>query len=471
MKESSSKPVLWILLLLGLSIFVCAVAVAGGASFFMLRTGSNPVAESAPVESVLEQVEVTREVVVEVEVTREVVLEVTREVEVNMAVDSPTAVPQPTDAPPTPTPQPTAVADPPEEARDEEIDLDLFYEAWEILRRDFDGEMPSEEEMLYAIINGSIGSLEDDYTRFIPPDIAARLREDMGGSVQGIGAFVRETEDGFVEIVRPLSGQPAELVGLQAGDLIIGVDGESVVGQTLDEVLLKVRGPEGTVVNLTILRDREEELEFTITRTRFEVPIIEAKMLTDTIGYIHLTEFNANAETRLIEAFNDLLAQGATSLVFDLRDNPGGFLNQSVAVADLFLPESVVLLERNNKGLSETFMADSGDPAEDFPLVVLVNAGSASASEIVAGALRDNGRAVLIGETTFGKGSVQQLHTLSNGAELRVTIARWYTPANVSISDEGIAPDIEVPAPDSFELGGEDDVQLQRAIEYLQTGQ
>lgn len=457
MSESASKPVRWVLWLVGGLVLVCLMTAVGAGSFFLGRASN----ETEPmIETITEQVEVTREVAVEV----------TREVEVVAETDPQTAVPEPTPQPTPPPATPTAVpAEAPETT--DTIDLDLFYEAWDILRQDFDGELPSDEELLYAIINGSIGALDDQYTRFVKPDIAARLREDMGGSVEGIGAFVRETEEGFIEIVRPLDGQPAELAGIQAGDIIIGVDGESVIGQGIDEVLLKVRGPQGTVVNLTILRDGEEELAFTITRTRFEVPIIEAKMVTDTIGYVHLTEFNANAEARLVEALDDLAAQGATSLIFDLRDNPGGFLNQSVAIADLFLPESVVLFERNNKGLAETFMADTGDQAEKLPLVVLINAGSASASEIVAGALRDNGRATLIGETTFGKGSVQQLHTLSDGSELRVTIARWYTPADVSISDAGITPDIEVPSPDDFTLGGEGDTQLERAIEYLQTGQ
>ncbi|MGB5058150.1 MAG: S41 family peptidase, partial [Candidatus Promineifilaceae bacterium] len=351
------------------------------------------------------------------------------------------------------------------------LDLSTFYEAWSIIGQQFNGEMPAQEDLLHAIVGGSVETLGDPYTRYVEPDIAARFREDMGGSVEGIGAFVRENEEGFIEIVRPIDGQPADLVGIQAGDLIIGVDGESVVGQNIDEVLLKVRGPQGSVVVLNIFRDGEDELEFTVTRTRFEIPIIETQMATPEIGYVRLAEFNANAEERVREAVSDLMAQGAQSIIFDLRDNPGGFLDQSVGIADLFLPEGVVLYERNNKGEEQTFTAVSGDEAESIPMVVLINAGSASASEIVAGALRDNGRSLLIGETTFGKGSVQQLHTLSDGSELRVTVARWYTPANVSISDSGITPDIEVPSPDDFTLGGEGDTQLQRAIEFLQNGQ
>jgi carboxyl-terminal processing protease len=399
-----------------------------------------------------------------IEVTREVPVEVPVEIEVTVIA---TAVPG-QEAPAQPTAVPTDALDSQPLTDAANIDLSVFNEAWDIIEKDFDGELPPEEEVLYAIIGGSLETLDDNYTRYIRPDVAARLREDMGGSVEGIGAFVRENDDGIVEIVRPIAGQPAEKAGLRAGDLIIGVDGEDVIGMSLDEILPLVRGPRGTEVVLTIFRPKTgEELEVPIIRVRFEVPIIESKMLDDGIGYIHLTEFNANAAERTQEALADLQAQGATRIIFDLRDNPGGYLDQSVAIGDLFLPGGVVLYERNNQGLEKEFTADAGDAGEDIPLVVLVNAGSASASEIVAGALRDNGRAILIGETTFGKGSVQQIHQLSDGSELRVTIARWYTPANVSISDEGITPDIEVVSPDVFTLGGEGDTQLERAIEYL----
>lgn len=373
------------------------------------------------------------------------------------------------------TPAPPATEPPAEETTVpvdiDNLNLDLFYEVWGIVERDFDGSLPPEEDLMDALIMGSLETLDDDYTRYIPPEIAARLREDMGGSVEGIGAFVRENEEGFIEIVRPIDGQPADEAGLLPGDIVIAVDGEDIIGQSLDEVILKVRGPKGTAVTLTIAREGEPEpLEFTIIRTRFEIPIIETNYFEEeNIGYVRLTEFNRNAESLLTEAVAELMAKNPDGIIFDLRDNPGGFLDQSIAVADLFLPEGVVLYERNNQGLDETFTAETGDMAESIPMVVLVNAGSASASEIVAGAIQDNGRAILIGETTFGKGSVQTVHTLSNGAELRVTIARWYTPNNNSIDKQGITPDIEVESP--LDLGGEDDTQLQRAIEYLTTGQ
>lgn len=350
-------------------------------------------------------------------------------------------------------------------------DLELFFEVWEILEEDFDGELPTESELNSAIISASIDTLGDEYTNYVEPEIAQRMREDMGGSFEGIGAFVRENDDGLVEIVRPMDGRPADIAGLEAGDIIIEVDGENVVGQSLDEIITKVRGPRDTVVILGVLRaDDEELIEISITRARIEIPTVEYELMEDGVGYLQLTSFNAVASDQVEAAIEDLIDQGATSLVFDLRDNPGGFLDAAVNIADLFLPESVVLYERNNQGLNQTFRADDGDAGEDIPMAVLVNAGSASASELVAGALRDNDRAVLIGDVTFGKGSVQQIRTLTNGAELRVTIARWYTPGDVNIGANGLTPDIEIELPEDVSLGAEDDPQLLRAIEFLTTG-
>lgn len=392
----------------------------------------------------------------------------------------PTATPAPTETllptvvVPTSTPAPLEQIDPPAGSPLAAADYQTLYEVWELIAGQFDGPMPSPEEIAESLIAGSLETLDDEYTRFVPADVAERMRQDAEGAVEGIGAFVIENDEGQFEIVRPIDGQPADLAGVRAGDVLIKVDGQSVLDLTFDEVILLVRGPQGTSVNLTFLRDGEE-VEFTIVRVRFEVPIVESEILPaemtggETIGYIHLTEFSRNAEERLWEALEQVLDAGATGLVLDLRDNPGGFLDQSVAVADAFLPEGVVLYERNIRGLDDTFRTRDGDAAESIPLVVLVNAGSASASEIVAGALQDRGRAILVGETTFGKGSVQQIHPLSDGSELRVTIARWYTPNNNTIDGTGITPDFEVESPE--DLGGPEDGQLMRAVEYLLTGQ
>ncbi|MCI0393788.1 MAG: S41 family peptidase [Chloroflexi bacterium] len=348
-------------------------------------------------------------------------------------------------------------------------DLQLLIRVWSIIRSEFDGELPSEEEVVYEAIIGSLGLLEDPHTSFLTPEVAQRFREQLDGSFEGIGAFVNLSEEGYLVIERPIEGQPADLAGLEAGDLVTAVNGESVLGKSLDEIIAEVKGPRGTSVTLSILREGQtESFDVTIVRDLIEIPIVEAEMLDGNIAYVHLTSFSSNAEQRLLEALEALMAQEPRAVILDLRDNPGGFLNQAVAVADVFLPEGVVLYQRDRNGVEEVFEADNGDIAETIPLVVLVNAGSASASEIVAGAIQDYGRGVLIGELTFGKGSVQTVHDLPDGSELRVTIARWYTPQERLIDQLGITPDIEVATPEEF--GGEADTQLQRAIEYILTG-
>jgi len=387
----------------------------------------------------------------------------------------PTVLP-PTEPPATATAEPTTEIIISEESPLRSADFTTFYDTWELIADEYDGALPPADELIQAAISGSLEALGDNYTRYVAPDVAERMRQDMAGAVEGIGAMVQENDDGLFEIVRPIDGQPADLAGLQPGDVLIEVDGQSVLEYSFDEVILMVRGPAGTTVNLKVLREGEPEpLAFSIVRARFEVAVVEYEILPAemtggaAIGYIRLTEFGATAEEKLLEALAAVLAEQPTGLIFDLRDNPGGYLDQSVAVADAFLPAGVALFERNIRGLDQTFTTDDGDAAEEIPLVVLVNAGSASASEIVAGAIQDRGRAVLVGETTFGKGSVQQIHTLADGGELRITIARWYTPDNHTIQDEGITPDIEVASPEN--LGGPEDGQLMRAIEFILNGQ
>jgi carboxyl-terminal processing protease len=347
-------------------------------------------------------------------------------------------------------------------------DLELIIEVWDIIGQEYDGDLPTDAEVTYSAINGSLAILNDEFTRFIPPELAERAREQLEGSFEGIGAYVDLNEDGYLVIIRPIEGQPADLAGIQSGDIITQVDGESVLGKTLDEIIAEVKGPKGTEVKLTIRRDAtDESFDLTVKRDLIEIMIVESKLLDDDIAYIRLSSFSSSAEDQLAVALNELLAQDPKALIFDLRDNPGGFLNQSVAVADLFLKDGIVLYERNQGGVEQVFESDDGDIGEQVPLVVLVNSGSASASEIVAGAIQDQARGMLIGESTFGKGSVQQTHVLSDGSELRVTIARWYTPDNLSIDEQGITPDINVDTPSEF--GGDSDIQLQRAIEYILT--
>ncbi|MFN2190704.1 MAG: S41 family peptidase, partial [Candidatus Promineifilaceae bacterium] len=348
----------------------------------------------------------------------------------------------------------------------EAIDKDLLIEVWEIINREFDGILPTTDEITYEAINGSIDLLDDQYSRFLPPDVAERARIQIQGGYEGIGAYVDLTEDGDLLIVRPIDGQPADEAGVRGGDVVTEVDGEVINGMTLAEIVALVTGPRGTDVTLTLYRSSTDEiLEFTITRQRIEFPIVISRMLDEDIGYVRLTSFSVGAQEQLGSAIEELLKSEPIGLILDLRDNPGGLLAESIEVSDLFLPEGVVAYQRDNKGNEKVFESADGDLAEGIALVILVNEGSASASEIVAGAVHDQGRGVLIGENTLGKGSVQQSYTLSDGSELRVTVAKWYTPNNVTIGGEGIAPDIQVNTPE--DLGTEDDIQLNRAIEFL----
>lgn len=352
----------------------------------------------------------------------------------------------------------------------EDVDMSVFWEVWATLEDRFYYEVPSEEERVQGAIQGLIQSLDDPYTAYIPPDLAAVLREDTTGEFEGIGAFVEEAPEGGVQIIRVFEEGPAEQAGMEAGDIVVAVDGQDVTGMILNEALLLIRGEAGTTVRLTVFRMEEDEmLEFSVTRERLLVPTVESEMLEDNVGYVALFQFNAIATRELRAAVEDLMNQGAESIILDIRNNPGGFLDEAVSVADLFLPRGIVLIERNVDGREQTFRTRSGDIAEDVRLVVLVNENSASASEIVAAAVQDNGRGTLIGETTFGKGSVQLLYNLSDGSQLRVTYANWYTPDDVSISENGVEPDIVVEADEADTSA--DDVQLERALEFLQSGQ
>jgi len=351
-----------------------------------------------------------------------------------------------------------------------DFDYELIQEILELLDEQFYGELPDRQALTYGAVRGMLMSLDDPYTSFIDPQVTAILNEDASGTFEGIGAMVTMRDDGYLEIASLIPGQPAEAAGILPGDIILAVGDQSIVGMGLYEAISYIRGPAGTDAVLTIARaDEEESIIITVTRARIEVPIVEYRMLDDEIGYILLSEFDANATDRVQEALKELGRQNPKGLIFDLRSNPGGWLDQSIRVSDLFLNKGLVAIERDSSGREQRFYSYDGDVGEDIPLVVLVNRGSASASEIVAGALQDRGRAVLIGTPTLGKGSVQRPNALSDGSQLRVTIARWYTPNDNSIHGNGLEPDILVEFPRDTPPG--EDPQLERAIEYLKQGQ
>ena len=351
-----------------------------------------------------------------------------------------------------------------------DFDYALVQEVLVLLEEQFYGELPDRQALTYGAIRGMLLALDDPYTSFIDPQITAILNEDASGTFEGIGAMVTMREDGYLEIASLIPGQPAEAAGVLPGDIILAVGDQSIVGLGLYEAISYIRGPAGTDAVLTILRaDEEDEITVIVTRARIEVPIVEYRMLDDEIGYVLLTDFDANATDSVQEALEELARQNPKGLIFDLRSNPGGWLDQAIKVSDLFLNKGLVMIERDSAGGEQRFYSYDGDIGEDIPLVVLVNRGSASASEIVAGALQDRGRAALIGTKTLGKGSVQRPNALSDGSQLRVTIARWFTPNDNAIHGDGLEPDILVEI--SEDTPTDEDPQLERAIEYLLQGQ
>jgi len=385
---------------------------------------------------------------------------------------SPSASDSSSDVDPTPEPTATPFPVPTPQTEDQET-FQLFWEVWDLVQRYYYDELPSVQQITYAAIRGMLETLDDKYTAFIEPDVAAILEEDATGQFEGIGAFVDLDESGRVRIVDTFEDGPAAEAGLRAEDRVVAVDGDSVVGDPLYEAIGKIRGPAGSDVTLTVEREgTPEPFSVIVTRAKLEIPIVEHEMLDEDVGYIRLHEFSATASDSLEEGLEMLLEQDPQGIVLDLRQNPGGWLDQAIEVADLFLGDELVAVERFSDGREREFNAGSGDIAEEIPLVVLVNNGSASASEIVAGALQDQERAPLIGTQTFGKGSVQRPFSLSDGSELRVTVALWFTPDDQRIQGQGLTPDVEVPWPEEErQEEPEQDPQLQRAIEYLLEGE
>ncbi len=342
-----------------------------------------------------------------------------------------------------------------------------FWEAWEILQDDYVDQPLDSETLMRGAIRGLVDSLEDPHTSYMDPDQFLQANFPLNGEYEGIGAWV-DSEAEFLTIISTMPGSPAEAAGLQAGDEVIGVNGDDVIGLDPSLVIRQVLGPAGTPVVLTIRREEvPDPFDVEIIRDKIDLPSVESEILDDNIAYVRLFSFGADTASDLSRALRDLLRDDPKGLILDLRGNGGGFLNSSVDVASEFLSDGVVLIERFGDGEETIYQVRSGGRATDIELVVLVNGGTASASEIVAGAIQDHGRGLLVGETTFGKGSVQNWVELADSAgAVRVTIARWYTPEDRLIHGIGLSPDIEVLIPESGLEEGEDP-QLDEAIKLL----
>jgi carboxyl-terminal processing protease len=365
----------------------------------------------------------------------------------------------------------------------EGADLAPVYKAWNLLDENFvpatTGSTSSPQataavttqDKIWGMISGLAASYGDDYTQFFPPKEKQIFETSLAGNFEGVGMEIA-VKAGVLTVVAPLKGNAAERAGVKSGDKILTIDDESTEGLSVEEAVGKIRGPGGTTVKLSLLRDSELPFDVSIVRETINLPIIDTTLRPDGVFVLRLYSFNAMSPQEFRNAVREFAASGSDKLIIDLRGNPGGYLEAAADIASWFLPvgKPVVTSDYGGKQPEEVFRSRGYDVFTDnLKLVILIDGGSASASEILAGAMKDYGKATLIGETSFGKGSVQQTFDVTPDTALKITVARWLTPNRVSISHQGIAPDIKVEMTDEDLKAGRDP-QLDRAVEYLLTG-
>ncbi len=321
------------------------------------------------------------------------------------------------------------------------VSTEGLQEIYDKLKKNYDGDV-TKETLLDGLKKGAVASVGDPYTVYMSPDEAKEFNSDLDGKFEGIGAELSQ-EEGLIVIVSPIKGAPAEKAGLQPRDIVVEIDGESSTEMTVSEAVKRIRGEKGTEVKLGIVREGEK-LEFTIKRDTIDIASVEWTSDNGT-GVITISRFSSDTTDLVRKAAQEFNDKGITKVILDMRGNPGGLLDQAVGVSEVWLEKgSTVLDEKRGDEVIQSFKTEKAPIFKDVKTIVLINEGSASASEIVAGALKDNNKATLMGEKSFGKGSVQQLLELSNGGALKVTIARWYTPGGKNIDKEGISPDNEI---------------------------
>jgi carboxyl-terminal processing protease len=349
-------------------------------------------------------------------------------------------------------------------------DFSIFWEAWDRIEASYFGELPSSRQMTYGAVRGAISVLNDPYTVFIEPAARDLERDNLRGNFGGIGASVRQDENGNFLLV-PIAGNPAEAAGILEGDILLAVDDHDISSEMrVEDVVRLIRGEEGEAVTLTVLHPgAAEAVSITIIRAAIRLPSVNYRVLEEdpSIGYLQLVRFSAESDNEVREALVALQEQGVQRLILDLRQNVGGLRDAAVDVSDHFLDQGPVLYQMSKDEDERVFSATEETLAADMPLVVLVDGGTASAAEIVAGALQDHGRAVLIGLATLGKGSVQDVYDLSDGSSIHVTSARWFTPDRNAIDNQGLTPDIIVQPTQEAIDSGVDEI-LQQAIQHLQ---
>ena len=349
--------------------------------------------------------------------------------------------------------------------------IDLFGEVLEKIKQEYVDEI-DQADVMDSAINGVLQSL-DPYSAYMSPELFKSMQTESSGEFGGLGIEIG-MEAGVVKVIAPISDTPAEKAGIKAGDYIVRINDEQVQGKTLMEAVKLMRGPVGSSIELTIRRKNvKKSLTFNIQRQIIEVKSVESKILGNkkNIGYVKLKSFNENSDKQFIRKVKNYEKQkNLIGYIIDLRNNPGGLLNQAISITDFFLEKGEIVSTKGRR-ISETrkFFARAGDGIKGKPVIVLINNGSASASEIFAGALKDHKRAIILGENSYGKGSVQSIIPLRNGGGIRLTISKYYLPSGKSISEVGVSPDITVEEQNQFELETDKDNQLKYAINLFQS--
>lgn len=351
-----------------------------------------------------------------------------------------------------------------------DADFNLFWEAWQKLRDNhIDSDQYSNQDLVYGAIKGLAGSLGDTHTAFFPPQEAEKFLQDVNGNFGGIGAEIGLDDNQTLSVIAPLKGSPAEAAGVQPGDLILEVDSNSTVEMSVDEAVSYIRGTIGTAVVLQMYRTGwEQPRDVRIVRDKIEVPTLDISYKEDgSVAYIQLYSFNENAIPALTRAIREMQTKEVRGIILDMRNNPGGYLEVAIGLAGFFVePGSTVVSEQFKDGTSEPFLARGSGILKDIPVVVLINEGSASASEILAGALRDIRGVKLVGEKSYGKGTVQEIQNLSDRSSMKITIARWVMPAGDILDKVGLEPDYVVELTDE-DIKAKKDAQLEKALEVL----
>ena len=359
----------------------------------------------------------------------------------------------------------------PSSTDDQKMALDVlfapFWETWQYVHDQFVDQPVDDTKLMQGAIQGMLDSLGDKHTGYMDPDTYNLVTAPLDGSYEGIGASV-DTSGDLLTVISPMPGSPAEAAGLKTGDAVVKVNGIDVTKTDPNVVLKSVKGPAGTDVTLTILRvDTSEPFDVTITRQKIELKSITSEMKDGDIAYVRISTFGETTTAELKSALKTLMAQNPKGLILDLRYNSGGYLNTAIEVISQFIPSGVVMYEQEQNGEETTYSAEPGGLATEIPMVVLVNEGSASASEITAGAIQDFGRGTIVGVTTYGKGSVQNWIPLQNDqGAVRITVARWLTPNHRQINEVGLTPDVLIELTQS-DIDAGIDTQLNKAIEIL----